>query len=463
MLKSQPDNIAFYRRVLIIALPIILQNAITNFVSMLDNVMVGQLATAQIAGVTIANNNLLFIFNLCIFGGAAGAGIFTTQYHGSQDHEGIRYTFRFKLAICLILTVIGVSVFLLFTQPLVGLYLKGDGDPQLAADTLLYGSQYIRIMVIGFLPFALTNAYASTLRECGHTVVPMVASLIATLVNLFFNYLLIFGNWGFPMLGVSGAAIATVISRYAELAIVVLWTHRHSLELPFVKGLYRSVHIPKDLLRTILIKGSPLLFNELLWSTGLAFQNQCYSLCGLEVVPALSISTTIYNLAGVVFRSLGSTVGIITGQMLGAGRPEKEVREANKKMEALTICSGVVFALVMGSLAFVYPKLYNTTESVRTLATWLIVISALYMPLQAYIFSVFFTLRAGGKTIITFLFDCGAIWAYCVPAAFLLCNFTQLPILLIFALCNAGDIIKCFIGAYMIRKGTWIQNLAVKE
>lgn len=461
--KKLLGDTAFVKRFLLMALPIILQNAITNFVAMLDNIMVGQLATAQIAGVTIANNNLLFIFNLALFGGAAGAGIFTTQYHGSQDQEGIRFTFRFKLAICLVLTVIGVAVFHFFSQPLVSLYLQGDGDPQLAADTLKYGTQYIQVMIVGFLPFALTTAYAGTLRECGQTVVPMVASLIATVVNLFFNYLLIFGKWGFPMLGVVGAAIATVMSRYVEFAIVAIWAHTHWKRHPFVKGLYRSFHIPGDLLKTILIKGSPLLFNELLWSMGLAIQNQCYSVCGLEVVPALSISTTIYNLAGVVFRSLGSTVGIITGQMLGAGCKEQEVREANKKMELVTILSGILFGGLMAALSFLFPKVYNTTDSVRTLAGWLIVISAAFMPLQAYIFSVFFTLRAGGKTVITFLFDCGAIWAYCVPMALLLCYCTELPILLIFALCNSGDIIKCLIGNYMIRKGTWIHNLAVKD
>ena len=290
----------------------------------------------------------------------------------------------------------------------------------------------------------------------------MVASLIATAVNLLFNYLLIFGKWGFPMLGVVGAAVATVISRYVEFAIVAVWAHTHWKKHPFFKGLYRSFHIPADLLKTILIKGSPLLLNELMWSMGLAVQNQCYSVCGLEVVPALSISTTIYNLAGVVFRSLGTTVGIITGQMLGAGRSEQEVRQANKKMELVTILSGILFGGLMASLSFLFPRVYNTTDSVRTLAGWLIVISAAFMPLQAYIFSVFFTLRAGGKTVITFLFDCGAIWAYCVPMAFILCYCTELPILLIFALCNAGDILKCIVGIYMIRKGTWIQNLAVK-
>ncbi len=462
MLRRYVGDRAFYRRVLAVALPIIAQNAITNFVSLLDNLMVGQLSTAQIGGVTIVNNNLLFIFTLCVFGGAAGAGIFTTQFFGSGNQEGIRHTFRFKLLVCAALALLAVGLFLVFGDSLIGLYLRGEGDGAVAADTLFYGRQYMLVMLIGLLPFALTNAYAGTLRECGHATVPMVAGLIATGVNLIFNYILIFGHFGAPAMGVVGAAVATVISRYVELAIVVFWTHSHSRLLPFVKGLYRSLYIPGRLLKAIVIKGMPLLLNEGLWSLGMAMLNQCYSFCSLDVVPALSISTTLCNLLSVVFRSLGNTVGIITGQMLGADRPEQELRSENRKMTALCVASGLVFGALMVAISSIYPKLYNTTDAVRQLAAGLIIISALDIPLQAYIFPVYFTLRSGGKTVATFLFDCGAIWGLSLPLAFLLSRFTPMGILSIFAICTGVDVIKCVIGAYMIRSGSWIQNLTVQ-
>lgn len=462
MLRKFIGDKAFYRRVMAIALPIIMQNLITNFVSLLDNIMVGQLSTAQISAVTIANNNLLFIFNLCLFGGAAGAGIFTTQFHGSQDHEGIRHTFRFKLLICLVLTVLGVGVFFFGSDPLINLYLQGQGDPLLAAETLAYGRQYLYIMLLGLLPFALTNAYASTLRECGHPSVPMVAGMAAMVVNLVLNYVLIFGHFGAPAMGVTGAAVATVIARYVEFIIVAGWTHLNPEKNPYVRGLYRSFYIPGTLLRSIIRKGMPVLLNEALWSFGMALLNQCYSYCGLDVVPALSISTTIYNLASVVFRSLGNTVGIITGQMLGAGRKEEEVRTSNNRLSALCVASGVLFGGLTIALSSAFPMIYNTTDAVRHLATTLIIISAAAMPLQAYIFPVYFTLRAGGKTMITFFFDCGSVWLLSIPIAFLLSRFTALPIGVIYLLCNATDIIKCGIGYYLIKKGSWIQNLAVQ-
>lgn len=460
MLKRYIGDRAFYRQVAAIALPIVVQNAITNFVSMLDNIMVGQLATAQISAVNIVNNNLLFIFMLCIWGASAGAGIFTTQFHGSGDLEGIRYTFRYKLLTCLILCVVGIGGFLLFCDPLINLYLQGDGDPALAADTLRYGREYMRIMLIGLIPFGLTNVYASTLRECGKPVLPMVAGIVATCVNLVLNYILIFGHFGAPAMGVAGAAWATVISRFAELGVVALWAHLHSAENPYLRGIYRSLRIPGKLFKTITVKGMPLLINEGAFAIGMAILNQCYSICGLDVVPALSISTTIYNLAAVVFRSLGNTVGIIVGQMLGASRPEKEVRGAYDKLTALCVVSGTIFAGLLACCCNLFPQIYNTTDSVRSLAGSLILISAVTMPLQAYIFPVYFTLRAGGKTLITFLFDSGAIWLLCIPLAFLLCHFTSLPVTAIYALCYAGDVIKCVIGSIIIKKGVWIQNLA---
>jgi Na+-driven multidrug efflux pump len=185
-------------------------------------------------------------------------------------------------------------------------------------------------------------------------------------------------------------------------------------------------------------------------------------MCGLDVVPALSISTTIYNLTAVIFRSLGITVGIITGQMLGAGCSETEVRDSNRKQIALCVCSGIVFGAVTAAFSKGFPMIFNTTDPVRQLAGQLILISAFCMPLHAYIMPVYFTLRSGGKTWITFLFDCGAIWALMLPLAFCLTRFTALPIIPVYILCNAVDAIKCAVGVVMIRKGNWVQNLAIK-
>ena len=449
---------AFYRRVLGIAVPIIIQNGITNFVSLLDNIMVGQVGTVPMSGVSIVNV-LLTVFNLCIFGATSGAGIFTAQFHGSRDSEGVRHTFRFKILICLLLTAVSLGIFLLGGDALIGLYLTGQGDPSTAADALGYGMSYLLVMLWGFLPFALTNAYSSTLRETGETMVPLIGGVAAVLVNLGLNYVLIFGHFGAPRMGVEGAALATVISRYVELAIVAGWTHRNRNRNPFIVGAYRSLFIPGKLLRSIILKGMPLLVNEFLWSSGMAILNQCYSTCGLDVVPATNISSTLVNLASVVFLSMGNAVGIIMGQMLGAGSSEAQVRDSNRKLIALSVSSGLIFGALMASFSGAFPHIYNTTQEVRQLAGWLICISAVGMPFHAYINATYFTLRSGGQTMVTFLFDSCFVWVCCVPLAFCLSRFAHLPILPLYIICQSTDLLKCGIGAFMLKQGKWIQNL----
>ena len=460
MLNRYIGDKTFYRRVFSVAVPIIVQMGITNFVNLLDNIMVGQIGTVPMSGVSIVNG-LLFVFNLCIFGASSGAGIFTAQFHGSHDQEGVRHTIRFKFLICSAISLLGIAVFLMGGQFLIGLYLTGDGDAATAAGVLEQGQKYLRVMVWGFLPFALTNTYSSTLKECGNTVVPMVGGIIAVFVNLIGNYVLIFGHFGAPAMGVEGAALATVLSRYVELAIVGLWTHLHSQQHPFIRGVYRSFYIPGRLLRSIVIKGMPLLINEALWSGGMAMMNQCYSTCGLDVVPAMNISSTIFNLASVVFLSMGNAVGIIMGQMLGAGNSEQDVRDYNRKLMAVSIASGLFFGGLMACVSGVFPRIYNTTEEVRQLATWLICINACIMPFNSYTNATYFTLRSGGQTMITFLFDSCFVWGVCIPLAYGLSRFTDLSIIPLFAICVSTDLVKCAIGAYMIKKGKWIQNLTV--
>lgn len=449
---------AFYRHVLGIAVPIMIQNGITNFVSLLDNIMVGQVGTAQMSGVSIVNG-LLFVFNLCVFGACSGAGIFTAQFHGSKDHTGIRYTFRFKLLVAILLSALGIGIFLLGGRSLIGLYLTGEGDAADAASTLDYGLSYMKVMLFGLVPFALSNAYASTLRESGQTVVPMVAGILAVFVNLFLNYILIFGHFGAPCLGVEGAAIATVISRYAELAVVAVWTHMHSQRHPFIRGVFRSAYIPASLLRSIILQGMPLLINEFLWSSGMAVMNQCYSTCGLDVVPAMNISSTIYNLSSVVYWAMGSSVGIIMGQMLGADYPENEIRDTNRKLIVLSVASGVIFGALMAAVSGLFPLLYNTTGSVRQLSAQLICVSAVMLPMNAYTHSAYFTLRSGGQALITFLFDSIFMWIICVPLAFCLSRFAAMSILPLYIICQSTDILKSVVGWFMIRKGVWIRNL----
>lgn len=448
---------AFYTMVLTIAVPIVVQNAITNFVSLLDNIMVGQIGTEQMSGVAIGNQ-LLFVYMLCIFGGYSGAGIFTAQYHGKGDNEGIRYTMRFKLLLGAGLTAAAGAVLLVWDAPLIGLFLHTGSDGGNLALTLSSGREYLAVMLFGLLPFALTQVYTSTLREVGETMLPMKAGIAAVLVNLFFNWVLIYGNLGAPALGVTGAAIATVFSRFVECAIVVAWSHAHAHRFPFLHGVWRGLHIPAPLTADIVRRGMPLLLNEGLWSFGLTAVTQCYSTRGLAVVAALNISSTIVNLFNVIYMSLGNAVGIVVGKLLGQGKTHEAV-DTDRKMIAFGVALCLVIGSLMAAASPLFPLLYNTTREVRVLASYFIRLAGLLMPMYSFLHCAYFTLRSGGKTGVTFLFDCVFMCVVNLPLAYCLAHFTGLPIRPFYLICQLVDLVKCVVGYILVKKGIWIHNI----
>lgn len=459
-MKKYIGDKAFYKMVLAVVIPIIIQNGITNFVGMLDNIMVGRVGTEQMSGVAITNQ-LMFVFNICVFGAISGAGLFTAQFFGCDNEKGIRDTVRFKLISCAVICGLGFLIFGLWGEELIKLYLHGEGQEGALGATLMYAKEYLWIMLAGIIPFAMVQAYAGTLRECGETMMPMKAGVAAVLVNLVFNYILIYGKLGAPALGVKGAAIATVLSRFVELFIVVYWTHRHTERFPFMVGVYRSLHIPGQLVLNIFKTGTPLLLNEALWSAGMAVMMQCYSVRGIDVVAGLNISTTISNLFNVVFISMGNAVAIIIGQLLGAGKLE-EAKDSDRKLIFFSVASCVAVGILMAAVSPVFPRLYNTTDEVRALARDFICIAALCMPLYACTNSTYFTLRSGGKTLITFFFDCGFVWVASIPVAYVLSRYTAMPIVLLYLVCQSLEVIKCVIGLTLVKKGVWIHNMVAE-
>jgi putative MATE family efflux protein len=447
----------FYARVVAIVVPIIVQQLVTNVVNLLDNVMVGRVGTLEMSAVAIVNQ-LIFIFNLCIFGGLAGAGIFSTQYAGAKDYKGVRYCFRVKFIISILMVVLSLIVFLQFSAPLISMYFAEGTSAADAAATLTHATNYLNIMLFGLLPFAISQVFASTLREMGETRLPMIASISAIIVNLVFNYILIFGHFGFPKLGVSGAAIATVMSRYVEMLIIVIVTVIRRKKYVFIQRAFKSFHVPKTLCKQILFKGMPLLVNEFLWSAGMAILLQCYSARGLSVVAAINIANTVNNLFNVVFLSMGNAVSIILGQHLGANEI-KEAKSSVWKLIAFTEVNCLIIGIDMALLAPLIPQIYNTEPDVKLMATKFLFVAAGYMPIYAFAHNCYFTIRSGGRTGITFLFDSVFTWGAVVPLAFVLANYTHLPILPLYMLVQGLDVIKCAIGFWMIKKGIWVRNL----
>lgn len=455
-IKSFIGTKAFYKYAISLAIPVFIQQMITNFVSLLDNIMVGQVGTEAMSGVAIANT-LIFVFNLCIFGGVSGPGIFSAQFHGKENHKGVRDCLRYKFILVFSLTVLAEALIFFLHTPLINFYLH-DVNSGNIAETFKAAKEYLFIMALGLPPFALCNAYAGTLRETGETALPMKAGVIAVLVNLLFNYLLIFGKFGFPELGVAGAAIATVVSRYVEFFIVCIATHTNSIKYKFIKGVYKTFKIPKQLVKDITVKGLPLILNETCWAAGISTLTGCYSMRGLSVVAGFNIAQTITNLFNVGFISFGTVIAIMIGNQLGAGKL-KEAREDAKKLIVLSVSVSTVIGLIAVITAKLFPLLYNTTDEVRNIAAIIIMISAAFTPVNAFVHACYFTIRSGGKTYITFLFDSVFEWIVCVPVAFVIASYTNMHIFFLFFIVQMMVFIKAIIGGILVSKGIWVNNL----
>lgn len=448
-----------YKKALTLAVPMMIQNGITNAVSLVDNLMVGSLGTESLTAVSIVGQ-LIFVFFLAVFGGLSGPGIYGAQYFGQGNKKGFQNVFRLKLWITAVIVLVGMTVFVAGGEQLIGLYLHGSSQRMDAAGTLEQGRDYLHIMLFGLIPFAFTQIYAGSLREMGESMKPMVAGIVSVFVDIIFNYLLIYGKFGFPRLEVQGAAIATVMARFVEMLVVVVWTHASIRRYEFLRGIYSTILLPLHEAKIMIMKGFPIFLNEFLWAGGMAALTQCYSMKGLQVIAGLNISNAICNLLNVVFVAMGNAVGIIIGQHLGASEFEKAKRSAGK-LQWFTAGLCLILTVILAACSMVFPSLYDTTEEVRHLGQWFIIITAVFFPIQGVLNVFYFTLRSGGKTVITFLFDSVFTWVVSVSLAFALCSYTALPVLAVYALVQSADLVKVVAGHILVKKGVWITNLVV--
>ncbi len=456
MLQTKPNK-SFYAMALALAVPLMLQNGITNFVSLLDNLMVGQLSTEQMSGVSIANQ-LIFVFNLLIFGATSGAGIFTAQFYGKGDVDGIRNSMRYKIVLCAIIATISISLFWFFGKDLISLFLYESDQTGDLTFALEQGNLYLRTALIGMIPFTLSQCYSSTLRETGDAKLPLVAGLIAVAVNMSLNYVLIFGKLGAPALGVAGAAVATAAARVTELCVVAIGAHRNGKNT-YLESLFSRVSLPSPRqVWSMTTRAVPLMVNEGLWAAGTTFLAQCYATRGLAVVAAFNIHTTTYNVLSTAFLAMGIAIGIILGNLLGADKMD-EALVASRKLTIFSIAVSGIFIVVQIGLAFLVPNFYNTTQEVKDMAFTFMLIGAGYMPIHCYINGAYFTLRSGGCTGITFIYDCVFIFFVTVPLAYFLSRYTNISGPLLFALVLGSDFFKCIVGHFLVKSRRWMRNI----
>ena len=445
----------FYKRVLLLALPVMLQQGITNTVGLLDTLMVSSLGDFALGGVSIVSN-IFFVLTALIIGAAAGSGIYIVQFFGAKNYDKMHQVFRARIIFLLVVSIIGISIASIFGENILRLFLE-DGQ------AIVEGMKYLRIMVFTIIPLATISLYASTYRENQHTMIPMIFGIIAVLINLVFNYLLINGHFGFPKLGVEGAALATLLSRVIEALLLIIYAHYK--KYVFAHRVYRTFFISKDILKNVFLKTLPLMVNEFFWSMGMIMLNLSYAQYGLVVVNAFTISSTINNLFFIIFGGLANGIAIIIGQELGANRFENiKLTAARLIAFGVVVCWG--FGIILAITSPFTPKLYSdiSVES-QLLATRFMLLVSIFLWVYAYNASCFFILRAGGSTVSALIFDSLFTWLLPVPialyVAFVMKGNRPDVVLLYFSI-QCIDFIKLTIGTIIVRRGKWIRNLTLR-
>ncbi len=448
-IESLIGDKAFYKRLFIVAAPLVLQQLITTSVQLVDNVMVGRLGESAIGSVSIVNQ-LYFVVILITFGAMGGAGVFSAQYFGSQNFARLKQTFRFKVLVGMIIATLSFIIFSIFGESLLGLF---TSNPQ----TISGGLDYLTIAKWSAFPWILSVAVSSTFREIGITKPLLKISIVAILTNTLLNFILIFGLFGFPALGVIGAGLATLMSRIVELALtLVLLAKKGQI---FSSRIFHLIHIEKKLLISIIIMALPLTLNEALWSSGQTAFLHAYSTRGDEALAAMNITGAISQLVFVTFGGIATAVAVMVGNTLGQNDLQ-QAKDNAKKLIAFSVVFAAAAGLMLFILSFFILNIYDVSEATKRTAAFNIRVNAIFIPVYSFNVALYFTLRSGGDTKSTMMIDSGYMWAVPVPVSLALAYFTKLPVIYMFLIVQMLDIPKMLFGLSRYRKGHWIKNIA---
>ena len=444
----------FYKRALLIALPVMGQLLIQNMVSLMDNFMVAGLGDVKMSGVNIAGQVnfifLVFVNALCISG-----GIFMSQYNGAKNDGGMQQAFKFKLIITLVAGTIYTCLCLFFSRPFLSLMVHGNTASQ---EIVEEGIRYMGFLAPSWIPAVIATCIGTSLREIGRVRPPLLISVTATGVNTFFNWVLIYGNLGAPQLETTGAAIATVMARVVEMTIFLLYLKNR--RPPFVFHIVEVFRVKWGLFLTILRKSGLILISEMSWVISETVTTALYnSRGGAEVVSGMAAGFAIANLFFVCFNGIGTATGVSLGGTLGANKLDEARRQKN-----WLLSGSLVFGLcgtAMGCLTvFVVPLVFgNLSPSAQSVTRGLVLLNAAYMPTWAFINAQFAISRTGGDAMLGAMVDLVVNTFMVIPGMVLLTKLTSLgPVALygIIKLTDAAKITGCAIG---LKKERWVRNL----
>jgi putative MATE family efflux protein len=448
MFNQIQRNKSFYLKVLAIAVPFMLQQLITSSVNLLDNLMVGQLGDASIAGVAAANR-FYFVAIFSLFGVNGAASIYMAQFFGAKRRAGVQQSFRFNLITGYLMVIPFIVIGSWHPEWIMRLFTQ-------EADVVQQGALYLRMATLSYIPFAFSMVVSNAMRSLGETKLPLYISIVSVLSNAFLNYGLILGNFGFPALGVLGAAIATILSRTIEFIAYVIILKRRSFY--FETRLVDIFKIPPKLLRVLIKKSIPLTLNEVLWSSGMAMLFAFYSTRGKEVMAGMSISGSVADLFFTLFGGMAVATTVIISQNLGANKLD-EARDDAYRMIGFSMMLAALMGMTMFVSSFFVPNWYNVSAYSKEVATTLLRIMSLMFWIYMHNGQSFFILRAGGDIKSTMLMDSIFMWAVNLPVVAAFAYFSPYNVYVLYMAGQATDLIKLVLARSLIKREGWLQNL----
>lgn len=431
------------------AFPVTLQNMILTAMGFIDVFMIGMLGDVSITSVGIGNQ-YFHIFMITVFGISSGTQIYLAQYWGDRNLKDFHRTIGVSfLPSVLILLLFFLPAFLV-PHFVISLF---SADPEV----IRLGADYLRIACLGYPFHIVLQIYSTAFRSCERPYVPMLISILSLFLNSFLNYLLIFGKFGAPQLGVKGAAIGTAIST-ATGSLVVFGILKF-MDSPIKASLRDYLSFSRDFFSMVIKSAVPVTMNELMWALGTALVGMSFSRYSTPAYAAYQIFNTIFSLAFTFGIGLSIADSIIIGNLLGEGRLS-EAGELEKKFTKLTFIVSLVCAIGFFFFADLIVTLFSVSDYVKENVRMMIQIGAIFLPLKFYtLLHLVGTLRAGGDAFAGVVIDVGTLFLIGVPMAFFSLHYLELSLYLALACVYSEEILKGVLSYLRVKQGKWIRNL----
>lgn len=440
----------FYRAFFMLAVPIIIQNFMASTLNLVDNLMIGMVGSSELSGVGQANqyfNILCFI----LYGLSGGVGIFAAQFWGVQNGKGTVRVIKIALGFGAVLSGVFMVAALIFPQNIIGLFTTDDV-------VIGLGSNYLFLVAFSYPATAVTFVLAAALRSCGQVKVPMYASVIALLLNTGLNYLLIFGNLGAPKLSVKGAAVATLIARLVEVAIMCIYVFRVKNKL-WGNNLNKNVLKEPHLFSQFLKISWPIIINEAIWGAGNTMYAVVFGRISTDAYSAYTVAGTIEKMAWILILGIGSACAVIVGQELGAGNKETAYRYS-VRCGLMSVGFGLAVAVLLILIAGPVTGIYNFDAGIIQTAKHLIYVLAAVFVFKSFNYtSICGYFRAGGDTRYCMILDIGGIWLISVPLMLLFGWYLKAPVFLVYLFANFNEIVNSVINLIHLRRKKWMNNI----